>query len=429
MKYIYNFPVADRYDAKDVTEAHFDLDNYKDNIYVNLDEFRGKDLFIQIKDDLKIDHNSNKLIQKSDSFIKRLFTGHRGTGKTTELKRLHSEINNPDAYLSIFIELEKETIISKFAPQDLYVLLIFKLVETIRVNKIDYNPEILNELARRWFSSEEIIRELNDVYDIQLCGEVGAGIDLWSFLKIKSSFRSIFSSQSKTSKKIREDIKNNPLEIISKFNKSLNELRILIEKSKLGKDILFIIDGSEKITDRSVYKKLFIEDAHLMSVVNAIMILSIPIDVRYEIENSTDNFGCPYIVPMIKIDGNSNFALKEIISKRIVIENFFDEGVVEKCVEYSGGCVRQLFQIVNKCLSYSYKGKVSLNEFEKSITELGQYKYDCLDDEHLQILQKGIINVFGNAKVRELLSALVVLKYNGIVEVNPLIKPFLNGNK
>jgi hypothetical protein len=116
----FNYPVSDPFKARAVTEPTFEANIFTSNLYVNLDNTRGKEYLAKIKFDLGIGDDGS--FHLTEEYVKLIFSGHIGSGKTIELKRLHHELNNPDKYFSIFISIEEELEISRFEPEDFYVL-------------------------------------------------------------------------------------------------------------------------------------------------------------------------------------------------------------------------------------------------------------------------------------------------------------------
>jgi len=156
-KGIYNFPVSKTLEAIRVTDPIYNADLFKDELYVNLDSVRGTETLGRIKANLGV--TKNKLTLSSD-YVKIVFSGHRGCGKTSELIRLHTDLNHPHLYSSIFISIEEETELQRFQPEDLYLLLLLKLIEFIDNNDIKVNKAGLKLLSEELFRSEEVKEQL-----------------------------------------------------------------------------------------------------------------------------------------------------------------------------------------------------------------------------------------------------------------------------
>ncbi len=171
-------------------------------------------------------------------------------------------------------------------------------------------------------SEVAIQKELKDNFKVDVSGEVASGASFFGFLKLKSSLKAIFSSESNTSKTIRQIIRKNPLRLIDRFNSALADLREVLKQNTLGRDILFIMDGTEKIS-YDIYKKLFCDDSHLIKSMGANMIFSVPINSYYNIEsNPSSDFFQTYTLPMLFVTEHSKPLLEQIITKRIDAEIF-----------------------------------------------------------------------------------------------------------
>lgn len=241
----FNYPVSNPFEARAVTEPTFEENIFESGLYVNLDEVRGREYLEDIKFDLGIDENGN--LNYTKEYVKLIFSGHIGSGKTVELTRLHHQLNTPKNYFSIFISIEEELEISRFEPEDFYVLLITKLIQRLEDEGISKNTGSLKELSALFFSDKEIIREINETYRDEIEGKVGGEINFLNFFKIGGPLRNILGSETKVATNIREVVRKNLPRLILLFNDYLSEIRADVKKRGLGGDVLFVVDGSEKI--------------------------------------------------------------------------------------------------------------------------------------------------------------------------------------
>jgi hypothetical protein len=421
----YNFPVTDKFQARSVTEPEFEPNLFQSGkqLYVDLDDVRGRDYLNEIKFDLGIE---NDVLQSTtNDYVKIIFSGHRGSGKTTELKRLHNQLNKPNQYASIFISIEEETEYSRFEAEDFYLLLITKLIERIEVEGLKVNQTSLEALSKRLFSSQVVKEEISEKYGIDLTTEHEVGFNILGWLKSKANFRALFSSESKSSNEIRREIKQNTLAIIDSFNALLVDVRDEFQKKNIGKDILYFIDGSEKIKF-DVYERIFVQDASIIERISANIIMSASIDAYYKIMYRP-NFHNRYVVPMIKLENpNAKIKLKQIIEKRIDCQIFIEDDALDFIVEKSGGCVRQLLIIVNKSLRKSKGNKITLEYSKNAVHEMGNELRETLNMKHLRTLKVGDFEP-AEPETSEMLYSLVLLKYNGheSIKINPLLEGFI----
>lgn len=423
----YPYPVTNKYEARIVTEPDFEPDLFEDGLYVNLDEVRGKDFRDGVFFSLAVE--DERLAYPTSDYLKIICSGHRGCGKTTELERLQRDLNHPNRYFSIFLSIEEEMEFGAFQPEDIFVWIILKLVGAVQEHDIAMGKGDFNDLARQLLSDKAIERELHSSFETVLGTEGEAGIDFFGWLKLKTVAKAVFASKNETSTKIREEVRRNTLAIILKINAALATMRPAVQAAGLGQDILFIIDGSEKLKFE-VYEYLFIQNANLLRTLAVNMIVAVPIDSYYKIESASAlNFPNRFIVPMIKLaapHSEANECFKQVIERRIHVDTFLAEGVLDECVRCSGGCMRQLLIIVNAVIRKALGQRASLETAQKAIASLGSEMNQLLTSQHVEALSKGLHTLkLGDAEVRAMLFQLVLLKYNGHVELNPLLEGFL----
>jgi hypothetical protein len=413
------FPAKDEFDAMTVTEMDFEIEPDESGLYVNLDSIRSTEFrenllkFFQIRDG-GLKHKSS--VTSSKKF---LFSGHRGSGKTMELKRLQTYLNHPDRYASMLIELEHEMEMSKFEPEDFYILMITSFAALCERERISVQG--LDDLAKEWLQDEEITKEIKVAAQINSEAEANAKVSFFSLASLKTKLRTLLSYQSTTSKKLRQKVRDNPALLITRFNSILSEARKKL-KANQAKDFLFIVDGNEK-AGIETYKKLFLYDAYLIKDFEINAIFSIPIHSYFDIMSSAHQNFEGDTLPMLKIDADDVEKKRlygDIVRKRVDEESLFEPGVIDYCVEMSGGCPRQLLRIVNRSLLSKRGPRVTLERAEHACRFLGQQIRDLLRSDHLKILRSGEFDLADEA-VREMLYSLILLKYNGHREINPLL--------
>jgi len=424
----YTYPVTNKFEARRVTEPEFEPDLFADDLYVDLDLVRGNEFRQDIAFNLSISDGptirESRLAYQSDDYVKIIFSGHRGCGKTTELKRLHDDLNDPSRYATIYFSIEDETIYEGFQPTDLFVWIIVKLVQFLEAQGIRAGASVLKRLRKQLLTDVIIEDEVRESSELTLSTEVGGGFDFFGWLNFGARAKAVMADNNQISTKIREQVRQNTLPIIYEINAALVDIRDVVRQQGKGEDLLLIIDGSEKL-NFEVYEYLFLKNSHLIRELNLNLIAAVPIDTYYRIMDTVVYFPNQHTIPMVKLStSGAENCLKEIVRKRIDESTFFEAGVLDECVLFSGGCVRQLLQIVNAVIRRTRGQKADMGAANHAMHELGRRMFELLDNEHLAILEKGHYQT-GEAKVRELLFQLVLLKYNGTVKINPLLEPFM----
>jgi hypothetical protein len=421
-KGIYNYPVKSVSEAKIVIEPEFQPDLFDEHkLYVNLDDIRDKTYLNDLYFDLGYVAGKGTFDTPTD-YTKIIFSGHRGCGKSAELRRINKELNHAERYFPIFIDLEQEVEVGSFQYADFFSLLIYKLIEELSKKGIKKGASNLNKLAEKLFQTEEVERKGKT--RSSSTGEAGADVGFKLFGSGgKVSFKELFSSENETSRIVRQRIKQNTLKLINELNVEMVDVRANVEAAGKGLDVLFIIDGSEKIQSE-VYEELFIKNGSIISEISVNMLIAVPITAHYLIEKAPYKFTNRYTVPMLKLS-NANVVqkMKEIVGKRLDLDTFIEEDALEQCIFYSGGCIRQLFQVMHTSLKKSLGQKIKAEHVQKALLELGKYLWEYLDNDHLDVIKKGNYRP-ADAKVGELLYMLILLKYNGVIEINPLLKNY-----
>ena len=429
----YNFPVKNPFQAKNVTGLDFDIKNHSEaDLYVNLDSVRitsqENNYQDAIKFALEINPEDNTLANPTSDYLKIIFSGHRGTGKTQELRKLHQVLDHPDRYFALLIEMELEIEIDKFEPEDYYILIILKLARELENRGINSRSTTLDKIIKDWTADKEVTTEIKRQASLEGNLETEAGFNIFNFFKSKASLKTTLGAESITAKKIREEIKKNPQVLINNFNLALTEIREDLQRQVKGRDILFIIDGSERISDH-VYKQLFVTDSQILRGINANIISSVRIDSFYDITTSQQmGFYIPVLLPMIPIKPQSIQKLREIITRRLDEDIFFESGVLDYFCQYSGGCIRQLIRIVNRAILYNTGKKITQKVAKEIVGILGREMDEKLTSEHKKILKETNWNQSDSIEVSVadkdvslLIFQLVILKYNGHLKINPLI--------
>ncbi len=426
----YQFPVTDRTDIREVVEPDFDILGKEDELYVDLSEVRSTDYLNEIKNQINLDEQ-DCLIKPVKVYPKILFSGYRGSGKTLEVRRLQKELNHSKGYITILVETESELEVSKFKPEDFFVFLVAKLVKRLLEDQIPFHSLALLDLQKEWLGEKEVAEELNNTNkDI---AEVSAGIggDFLGFFKLGTSLKGLFASESKTSTTIRQKIDRNKPELIQRFNLILMEIRESLRTNpKVAKDILFIFDGSEKIRFET-YENLFINEAQLITNINLSIIVSVPIQTFFKVShsNSLQFYDCK-LLPMLKPTTETFLKMREILERRAIWTDVINPDALEAVIRYSGGSIRQMFKIMSVAI-IGTRGKIMMEYFEEKVLyKLKNQMYESLTSEHKRILKnKEFIDEnkkpnVADPNIWQLVDANILLKYNGTIDINPLIAEY-----
>ena len=269
--------------------------------------------------------------------IKLLFTGHRGSGKTTTLNRLVSNLDKRFfiVHYNVFDLLDHNDV----TYIDVLFSMLTKILEKAENDEIDLGKTLLKRVDN-WGSS--IVKSKTHEKGVE--SGVGLKIHL-HLLEIMGRMKSETTTRIETRKEIEPRVS----ELVSIINDTISEIE------KTGEQVLIIIDNLEKI-DPEKALDLFYNHATQLTQPLCKIIYTFPISLK-----SSDNFmqikinfSDVFIHPNIKINEREGAGhpyprgrefMKEIVAKRVSLEMFEPEAL-EYIIDMSGGVVREFIRII-----------------------------------------------------------------------------------
>ncbi|HET9623144.1 MAG TPA: hypothetical protein VFP84_17345 [Kofleriaceae bacterium] len=290
-------------------------------------------------------------IELSDSPVCLLFTGLRGTGKSTELRQLAARLAAPTKRNLLPVLIDADDVLDLTTDIDVSDVLSMVLLHTERAVLIaeGRKPEAALEdgaMRRLW---NWLTRTGVEPKKIEVEGEVRG----W---KGKVEF------DLKTNPTVRQQVREKVATYLSTFMRVLHDELMLLEDRarKVGRSgIVVVFDSLEKLRGTSLTWKQVLESAERIFSGGA-PYLQLPVHVLYTIPPAlTQRMSDPVsFLPMIKvraINGTPHEdgfrAVYELINKRIgrdELEAMFGAGQVEhrirELAEWSGGYPREILR-------------------------------------------------------------------------------------
>ncbi len=294
---------------------------------------RGDERIERLKTRLLIDQTPSKI----------LYSGHRRSGKSTELYHLMFELQSQYfiTFYSIFDELE----VGDIDYIDILVTNALKLYEGAVEQGLPIEQDLISDL-NDWLTqnSTEVIKTTVE--------QKTKGWDLGAKLKcLIVEFGVGFRSDAGSRNEIRQRLLPRTSEVIKRSNLIAESIR---QKSK--KKPLVIIDDLDKL-DTEPAKRIFYGHAQSLIRPNFKIIYTVPISLIHEPEfrQIETQFGRPDVLSMIKTrnkDGSPHQLgldfLKRIISRRID-ESLFEPEALDHLIKVSDGVLSDLLSIAETC--------------------------------------------------------------------------------
>jgi hypothetical protein len=369
--------------ANSLEEASIILDGH--NPLDPSDEKKFKQFYVSRPVNPKVE---SRLIREAKRAIRAnrtfnwFYTGHTGSGKSTELNRLMADPKITEGYLPIYIDLAKEFDIYNIEYTD--IIFAYAKACFAKAKEIECNiPKDLEESIENW--GAEIIKE--EIKTTQTEGESGIAIEAM-FVKLGETIKS--GGEKKV--KIRQDISQNPTNFIS----IVDELAEQLQKNTYKKP-LCILDGLDHADVQSSinvlyshYETLILPNISKVFVI-PLSLLNTPFLGKIEKQYST--------IPNIKvfkdasseeIDTYSFGFFKDVIGRYISL-NFFTDAALQSLYKLSAGILRDMIRNVGDACAYANDAGATIVD-EKYVTivwnEMKSYYRRQLFKKDYEILKR-----------------------------------------
>jgi energy-coupling factor transporter ATP-binding protein EcfA2 len=364
--------------------------------------------------------------QEPGQFTTILFTGHRGCGKSTELKRIQKRWEQD--YRVIYLEVNEETDINDADYTDLYLIVIKQVEYELRKLGRALDTE-LRENFERWFKEVTDENERSVESSVSVEGEVTLKPEAPFLAKLLVKLLAQIKGSDKRKTTIRQTLQRDISRLKADINLLLGDANRKIRKL-YPKGFLVIFDNLDRVPPK-VGDHLFFDYAAQLQELHCSLIYTVPISVLSSPRNLSNTFGNPHVVPMVNIyqldhscldlahsDAGLD-AIANVIEKRVEVEAIFESREeLRALAKLSGGHVRQLMQMMRTaCQTASTRGHAKITA--EDVVYAGkqeQFNFErFIPEEHYAILAQVCLSK--NSPKDEIGQLMLfntsVLEYNG----------------
>jgi len=185
-----------------------DLERY----YVNLSGVRKTTAIASV--------NTRLDFQEAEKYTTILFTGHRGCGKSTELKRIQKEWEK--YYRVIYLEVNEETDINDVGYTDFYLITIKQVEFEMRRLGLKLDPRLM-ENFEAWFKDVTQETERTVESSVSVEGEVTLGPEAPFLAKLLVKLLAQIKGSDKQKKTIRQTLEKDISRLKADINLLLND--------------------------------------------------------------------------------------------------------------------------------------------------------------------------------------------------------------
>ena len=361
---------------------------------------------------LGVDRAKRRLVAPDRGYY--LFCGHRGCGKSTELRRIARELHHDDLYYVVFADAAQELDVNNLRYQDVLLHLAGKLTAQLDGDALRVEPVHLRKLED-WFTERVEKTDETKTFALEAKAGADAKLGLPFLAKIFAQISTAFKTNTTHKVELRRTLRNH----FSDFSDGLNTL-IMATEDLISRRILFVVDGTDRLRGDDA-QAFFVADVHQLQQVDSVFVYCAPVHLAYESNNVRQNFTGIFRLPMIKLanmDGSrheeGHAALRDMLHRRAAPE-LFDAGVADFLIEHSGGHPRDLLRLLLTAFTYAEHDRFDDLSARHAVRKMASdYRLMLRPDDYrlLATIDAGQASESESERVNVLLYNLALLEYN-----------------
>ena len=294
----------------------------------------------------------------SDRHACAVFIGHRGSGKTTELRRLEGALRSQFTWLHLEVDpsLERDSDYT-----DLFLWLTHALVRFFAEQGLPLDAAKVAAVAA-WFAersienTEERKKEIELAAQAETSSQAGANLGVFSAslkLLARLQARVIGSLQQRTV--IRQQLQYWSQELLEKVNDLLEHARTVLKAADRPGRLLIVQDNLDRMLPESALR-LFRDNGDMLTKIEADCIWTAPINAQLAPFDIGRIFPSRFTMPTVKIHDRDNAPVPDgieglvtLLAQRIELGLVFaSREVAAFLAARSGGSVRDLLRLVGQ---------------------------------------------------------------------------------
>lgn len=381
-----------------------------------------------------------------NSLIHKLFIGHAGVGKTTELYRLKHEAD-AKGFLTCFGRCDVDLDSGDIEYTDVLFYILDLLVNKACESELKISEHVVKKIQNYWYSNTELVKTITMQGEVEASAGAEVEIGIKKVIQLLAGVKAILKNSAESKKEVRTQIEPRSSELINQIKEVIEEIRNQLQEKGRPSTPLVILDGLDKIP-LSQARKIFHENGARFQGLQIHLLVTFPIALSYTPEYKQIQvwFPNPEKLPMIKIRNwqqggyQENYkagadTIKAIIAKRADL-SLFASDALDELIKYTGGYIRDLFRCICDAALRARLRKsqvIELEDVNKALSVLesdinGRYSDELIGK--MEDIYKGNKYVSSSEEITTLLQIGAVLEYNGTrwCDLHPLVEKWLLQN-
>lgn len=351
-----------------------------------------------------------------------LFFGHVGCGKSTELAQLCAELNRPNAYWVVRVDLLNLIDPNDARYCDVWLAVAEQLIEALQNEEISVEPLVLERL-RNWFTERVLTTEQIKDFAAEVRTQVGASVGLPLVCKLLASLTSAIKIGSTHRESLRTVVQNTYGEFVAALNQLVVDVTEQLQTSRKARGILFAIDGTDRLKGED-WRRLFVDDVNQLTLINAVAVYTVPMALKSS-GARLDLFDS-IALPMIKLSelGHGDHpprregayrTMRAIVLKRCHYSLFDKVETLDALIDWSGGHLRDMLRLLAYACIEADSNMLTRNEIDAAAKRLASDFRAWLHADHYPLLVAAALDPENNGTsqaITELVEKGALLEYN-----------------
>jgi len=362
--------------------------------------------------------------------------GLRGCGKSTELYRYAQELENPGGLYCVFCNLDQDLDNPYLEYAEILIYQMERLIDKMWADGISIEADTIKSMTD-WFQSR--LKEINTFLGQGTVRfEPSEGAASWMrLLELLRWIRTVvFGGSLEQASQGRMAFNNRFIEFAARFNEFVAQASQQLRDLGKAQDILFILDGLEKLQTDAVRRRLILEESNRIRMVRANMLFTLPIELMTESKKIREDAEV-ITFPFVKVRESDGTVIEAALERfrhfvdcRVAPEVFENQSVVEEAILFSGGSPRELLRLLQHAAYQVLPGEAQINRASllEAVEALGaDARLNVAELELLKAVKRNVENGQPTPYMdgmQRLLENVTLMEYNdgNYKRVNPIVE-------
>jgi hypothetical protein len=369
--------------------------------YVNCQSVRGDwDVLVEL---------GSKIVN-SEKRTCQLFSGHRGSGKSTELTRRLNDYLAAQGFLVVYFAADGEDLEpGDIQYEDILLSCVRHIIEAVPIDNTDNNP-LMRWVQKNWEWVQNFLPEQMSFEELKAEANLGFG-------KLITTLKTIPDQRREIRKKINEKTPS----LLAALNEFIDHAQVNLPAQQ-ERGIVLIVDSLDRIPhkddgEKQNCREIYINRSTLMRGLRCHVVYTVPVAMVYSDTEADlrENYGSSLVLPMLMVrypDGRVNRAgidiLRQLVRQRIEaidpqlalnldgtspasnVQAIFDSPeTLDSLCFMSGGRVRVLMHLIQDSLQYNGTNlTIQESSVIRAVQELGSKYSNEVDGFQWNILAR-----------------------------------------